>query len=79
MLKLIKGFIEKNPEFMWKMMEGDVPKAIVVGNIDGTPLNSSQIAVLELTTQLNALHTGTGLGSDGAPPHAVDTQVPNQE
>ncbi len=58
MLKLIRGFIEKDPQFMWRMMEGEVPKGVMigVGNLDGTPLTTGQTNILELTNQLNALH-----------------------
>lgn len=66
LIKVFKHFIEKNPEFMWSMMESAPAKGIAIGNPDGTALGEPSKAMLELAQKLNAIHTTASIGGDGA-------------
>ncbi len=80
MTKMIQRFIEKNPEFMWQMMEGAPPKAVVVGNLDGSNIKTiAPSEVLKLASQINEIHSGTSVGGDGVVSSIVGSETRTQD
>ncbi len=57
--EMVQGFITKQPGFVWRMIEGEAPKEIRLGNPDGSPLGEPSDAIKELTDKLNQLHGNT--------------------
>lgn len=79
MQKVINHFVEKNPEFMWRMMEIAPPQGQVHMNPDGSQIDTNAIALLELTQKLNGLYNRPGLTSNGTPPSLVGDEAPAQD
>lgn len=79
MKKVINHFVEKNPEFMWNMMEVAPPKGAVLMNPDGTALESGAKQLLEVTKLLNEIHGGTGVGGHGADAGPLDGQARDKD
>ncbi len=79
MQKVINHFIEKNPEYMWNMMEVAPPKGTVLMNPDGSALDSTSTAELkEVTRLLNEIHGTTSVPSNGVTPIVVDSKTQPQ-
>lgn len=77
--RIINYFLEKNPEFLWSMLEAGPPKIAILANPDGSNIGESSNALLELTKRINEIHGRTGLAGDGADAGAVGQEAPNQD
>lgn len=75
MTKLVERFIKDNPAFMWQMMEGAPPKAVVIGNLDGSNIGAPSVEMLELANKINEIHATTGIGGDGVDAGALGPQA----
>jgi hypothetical protein len=77
--KLVKHFVENNPELTWQMLEGRPPQSLYHGGPDGEQLGEPSEVVKEIATKLNELLGGPGVGGHGDAASALGLEAPNQD
>ena len=77
--RVVKYFVEKNPELMWQMIEGRPSQAnFIFDPLQTMPHGEASDIIKQIATQINEIHGSTDSGGDGAAPGPLGLEAPNQ-